>query len=454
MRDSEAAAVAAVRGRRPMLSRLRIGPKLLLAPALVLALLVVSSCAAYWAMLRQNQSLETIVQVRAARIREAGELVTEAQAAHARSYQLLTWISASVSAPRIATLEADIHRRHAALARRFVQLAARSVAGSAERRLLEQAEAAHALHVKAVREVIDLAGGDQSVAASAMVKAEHAFEREALRLAALAAHEQQQSEAAARRAAAEFGLIRMLMPALVALSILLSLWITLAVRRALLREVRGIGESALELASGNLTVRTRDYGRDEISDTSRTLDASIRTLNGTLKEILASARLIDSASRQIAMGNSQLSECAGRRATSFEPTRATMEQLSAMVSKNAGYASAARRLVAGMLSLPGAGAHEGDMQGVLRQLSDILSQIGDASAEQAIGISDVSCAIVQMDHITQENTSLVEAAAAAAARLQAQAASLSQAVAAFKLDEGAGPVEAGRPRLWLASRRE
>jgi methyl-accepting chemotaxis protein len=237
----------------------------------------------------------------------------------------------------------------------------------------------------------------------------------------------------------------------VALSVLLSLCITLAVRRALLREVRGIGESAHDLASGNLTVRARDYGRDEISDTSRTLDASIRTLNGTLKEILDSARSIDSASRQIALGNTQLSECAGRRATSFEPTRATMEQLSATVSQNALNATAARRLVAGILGLPG---EQLDMHAALRQVSDILSQIGDASAEQASGISDVSCAIVQMDHITQENTTLVEAAAAAAARLQAQAASLSQAVAAFKLDEGAAPVDAGKPRLWLASRRE
>ena len=64
-----------------------------------------------------------------------------------------------------------------------------------------------------------LAGGDQSVAANAMVKAEQAFERESLRLASLAAHEQAQSVAASRRAAAEFRLIRLLMPALVAASI-------------------------------------------------------------------------------------------------------------------------------------------------------------------------------------------------------------------------------------------
>ena len=535
-----------------LLTRLRIGPKLLLAPGLVLVLLIVSSCGAYWAMVRQNQWLDSIVEVRAARIKEATELVAEAQGAHARSYQLLTWISASVSAARIEALEADIHRRHAALERRFAQLAGRSAPGSVELRLLEQAEAAHAVYVRAVLEVIELAGGDQSVAANAMVKAEQAFERESMRLSALAGHEQKLSEAAARRAAADFSLIRVLMPSLVAASILLSLFITVAVRRSLLREVQGIGQSALDLASGNLTVRARHYGSDEISDTSRTLDASIRTLNHTLKDIADSARSIDSASREIAMGNARLSNRAGQQASSFEQTSATMEQLSATVSQNADNAQAAnrlaasassiamrggdviRRLVQAMAAIKGisrrsldiadviehlaartstlalnaavaaarageqgagfaaaasevrqlarqmgaaarqvrdlarqsvaqiddagaaaaeAGYSMADIVDSVRQVGDMISQISDASAEQASGMSDVSCAIVQMDHMTQQNSALVQEAAAAAASLQSQAFSLSQAVAAFKLDEG-GPVAEVKPRLWLASNRE
>ncbi|UUZ48434.1 hypothetical protein LP420_37565 [Massilia sp. B-10] len=56
----------------------------MLAPALVLLLLVASSGGAYWALVRQNASLESIVQVRAARIRDATELVADAQSVHAR----------------------------------------------------------------------------------------------------------------------------------------------------------------------------------------------------------------------------------------------------------------------------------------------------------------------------------------------------------------------------------
>jgi methyl-accepting chemotaxis protein len=85
----------------------------------------------------------------------------------------------------------------------------------------------------------------------------------------------------------------------------------------------------------------------------------------------------------------------------------------------------------------------------------MISQISDASARQASGISDVNCAIVQMDHMTQQNSALVEQAAAAAGSLQDQALSLSRAVASFKLDENVPPAppKGGKPKLTLASKR-
>jgi len=71
-----------------MLARLKIGPKLLLAPAVVLVLLVLLSTGGYYAMVRQNASLEVIVNQRANHMRAASELVAGAQRGHAQVYQL------------------------------------------------------------------------------------------------------------------------------------------------------------------------------------------------------------------------------------------------------------------------------------------------------------------------------------------------------------------------------
>jgi methyl-accepting chemotaxis protein len=543
-----------------MLAKLRIGPKLLLAPGVVLLLLIVLSCGAYYAMVRQNHSLETIVQQRAAHLRDTADLVASAHHAHTEMYQLLTWISASFSAARVDALIRDIHQRHSAIERRFSNLTMVTAAGSAERRFIEQAETAHGAYVKAILDVIELSQADQSMSANAMSKAERAFDVVALRLGELSRLEQELSEQASNSAAADFRTISTLMPLVIALSIVLSLAITMAVRRALLREVTDIGDAAIDLASGNLMVRPRTYGKDEISETSRVLDTSIRNLNATLKGILDSARSIDSASREMAQGNADLSSRTEAQACSLQQTACSMEELTAVLSQTASSAQAANRIaenassvalrggdvvgkllstmasikgssgkvveIAGVIdclanqtnilalnaaveaaragehgrgfatvatevrmlaqqsataareirelialsvaeidggseSVAEAGHNMADIASSVQQVGHIISQISHASAEQATGIFEVSQAIVQMDQMTQQNSTLVTEAAAAAESLQRQAVSLARAVAGFNLDEATllplPPVRVGangrRNHLRLASKR-
>lgn len=89
----------------------------------------------------------------------------------------------------------------------------------------------------------------------------------------------------------------------------------------------------------------------------------------------------------------------------------------------------------------------------VRRVSDIISEITAAGAEQSSGIDQINTAIIQMDQVTQQNAALVEEAAAAAGALQEQAANLSRIVGVFKLEHGqmqeqkipAKPVTTGNP---------
>ena len=238
-----------------MLSKLRIGPKLLLAPGVVLILLLVLSAGAYFGIVRQNQSLENMVQQRAARLKAAADLVAGANRAHTEIYQLLTWINAGFAQTRIDALVRGMQARHAALDRQFAQLEMATQSDPAERRFVVQSQAAHALYVKATAEVIEIAMADQSIAANAMQKAERAFDVVAQRLEELSKLEQSLSERAYGEAEDDFTSLSIWMPAMVALSIALSLLVTMAVRNAMLREVREIGAAAVDLAEGNLTVQ-------------------------------------------------------------------------------------------------------------------------------------------------------------------------------------------------------
>jgi methyl-accepting chemotaxis protein len=87
----------------------------------------------------------------------------------------------------------------------------------------------------------------------------------------------------------------------------------------------------------------------------------------------------------------------------------------------------------------------------VRRVTDIVSEISAASAEQSTGIAQVNQAIVQMDDATQQNAALVEEAAAATESLQEQAATLVALVGAFRLERETAPV--ALPRLALAAPR-
>jgi methyl-accepting chemotaxis protein len=384
-----------------MLSRLRLGPKLLLAPAVVLILLIALSSGAYYALVQQNQSLENIVQQRAGRTKAATDLVISANRAHTEIYQLLTWINASFSQARLDALVLKIQAHHVGLDKRYNELLAATQPGGAERQFIEQSQAAHKVYMHAISDVIELSMADRSIAANAMLKSERAFDVVALRLGELSKLEQQLSEKAYRDAEAQFKLLSILLPSVVVLSIALSLLVTMAVRNSLLREVREIGAAALGLGQGNLMVRSREYGNDEIGDTSRALDHSIRHLNTTLSTILNSAKSIDDASRDILQGSVALTSRAEAQASSIEETTASMHALAATLNQTAGNAQVANqlalcaasfafkggsvveRLVVAMDSIRGSSRKVGEIVGVIDALSSQTNALAMNAATEA-----------------------------------------------------------------------
>ncbi|EKS5667885.1 Tar ligand binding domain-containing protein [Salmonella enterica] len=82
-----------------------------------------------------------------------------------------------------------------------------------------------------------------------------------------------------------------------------------------------------------------------------------------------------------------------------------------------------------------AGSTMDEIVDAVKRVTDIMLDIAAASDEQSRGIVQVSQAISEMDKVTQQNASLVEEASAAAASLEEQAARLTQAVDAFRLQD-------------------
>jgi len=89
----------------------------------------------------------------------------------------------------------------------------------------------------------------------------------------------------------------------------------------------------------------------------------------------------------------------------------------------------------------------------VQRVTDIMSEITAASAEQSSGINQVNDAVNHMDEVTQQNAALVEEAAAAAESLVEQASNLMDTVNRFKVRGGATQAtRSAAPRVAVASR--
>jgi methyl-accepting chemotaxis protein len=388
-----------------MLNKLRIGPKLLLAPCLVLLLLIVTAGAAHIGMVRQNAALENLVQVRAARLRTAADISGEARYAHAHIYQLLAWINGSFAPARLEALGEQIRTSHAGIEQQLATLnGPHAQAGDQERRIVEQSLLSLAAYRKAVLETMEMAQMDQSIATNSMARAEKQFLLLNEQLSRLSALQKQLSEQAHAQAKSDFRALSTSMTAMVLLSVALSAGVTMMVRGAMLRDIRAIADVVVALAAGRLATGRSNTGRDEIADTARMLDQTMHNLTQTLTAILASVRSIDTAAHEIASGNLDLSTRTEMQASSLEQTASAMDSLTQAVQQNAASARQACALAAGATELAQTGG------AAVRQAVQTMTSIR-ASARQVVDIIGVIDGIAFQTNILALNAA-VEAARA------------------------------------------
>ncbi|EPZ3152359.1 methyl-accepting chemotaxis protein [Shigella dysenteriae] len=91
------------------------------------------------------------------------------------------------------------------------------------------------------------------------------------------------------------------------------------------------------------------------------------------------------------------------------------------------------RVDTGSVLVESAGETMNNIVNAVTRVTDIMGEIASASDEQSRGIVQVALAVSEMDRVTQQNASLVQESAAAAAALEEQASRLTQAVSAFRL---------------------
>jgi methyl-accepting chemotaxis protein len=198
------------------------------------------------------------------------------------------------------------------------------------------------------------------------------------------------------------------------------------------REASRLADSAAEVAGrgGEVVARVVDT-MASINDSSSKIVDIIGVIDGIAFQtnILALNAAVEAA-RAGEQGRG-FAVVAGEVRTLAQRSAAAAKEIKALIGDSVARVDDGAKLVAE------AGATMQEIVASVNKVSTMIGAISSATREQGEGIEHINQAIAQMDHVTQQNASLVEEAAAASEAMQEQAAKLAQVVSVFRIETSA-----------------
>ncbi|MBA3902833.1 MAG: methyl-accepting chemotaxis protein [Rhodocyclaceae bacterium] len=314
------------------LARLSIGAKLMLAPILVLALLLLVAIASYLGLQQQQAALDNIFQVRFQNFRLVAEASDDAQGVYGGTFQLISSASSNFPKPRLDALIKELNARLKKIDERLSEVEKSSGLDDSEKAALAKVAKSFAGYRKSTADVLDIAVEDYVSATSVMSIASTEFENLNQQFKDLIQIEQKLSSDAYERAAQTSGLVVKMLAIAVLLSIAVALLVSFLVRKSIVTAVERIKSAAMELKTGDLTRRVDSSGADEIAQTASAFNELIQSFQNTVRQVHASAQAVSQSSKELSASTRVVSDGSSRQADAASAVAATMEEMTVSIS--------------------------------------------------------------------------------------------------------------------------
>tara|TARA_R110000850_G_scaffold276258_1_gene417889 strand:- start:9879 stop:11528 length:1650 start_codon:yes stop_codon:yes gene_type:complete len=315
-----------------LLSRLSMGAKLILAPALIVMLLVAISLVAYDGLSRQQKVLQQIDQVRIGQYQLALDISAASQAAMVGSYAAVVQLiqaQGNVSQEEMQFYVEDM-RASVSDMRASILLGLERTAELSENEhvsfttLSEQSEA-FAVGVGELASAV-LENPYQAPSQLGYVRADY---NRMLGLLNIFMQEQKElSSLSFNDANATAQSVTQALVVAVVIAFLLALMVGLLMRHQVLRSIRGIERAAVKLRDGDLTHRVAVIGKDEIAQTAIAFNALIESLQSAVKRVTSVAGSVGASADELVVTSNQVAQGANEQASAATQTSATVEQMS------------------------------------------------------------------------------------------------------------------------------
>ncbi len=356
------------------IGNLKMMAKILVAPLLAIAMLVLFGAASYVGLATQKGALNEIFNHRFKSYQLSAGLANELTDVHMNTYRLLSWETARFDRAKIDKLgkeQLDTLRRSVETVK---QAAASSGNTAEEKKIYEEMARELGEYQKAVVSAIDLSSSDLNFATMFMAKADEEFTGIDKATHELLELETRLSQEAYAGALKTFARVLSVMALILLGAIALSLVASVVIARGIKRAIGDGVEVARGLAAGDVAVSIEASGRDEIgmlmaamkemvesvktkaavaqniaagdlnvtvdilSDRDvlgKSLQSMVEKLRTVVADVKMSADNVASGSQQLSSGAEQLSQGTTEQAASAEEASSSIEEMNATIRQNA-----------------------------------------------------------------------------------------------------------------------
>ena len=314
-------------------TNLGVGGKLLLSPIAVILLLLLLTVVAYKGLRSQQAALKDIAQVRFATYERVVGIGRDATSTYVGLFQLVVYFAGAKFPP--AKGDALENKIKDALTKATETLAALSqqvqVTAEEKASLIEGAAFVKD-YQGAILQAFQTAKADPDGASLFMTQADSKFELMNKKLEGLLALELQLSKRAFSEAEESSDQVVRTLIAVVIISIIAALTISIYVKHIILRPIHAIRTAAEQLRNGDLTHRVTVNSRDEIGQTATAFNDLIASFQNTVRQVLTSAGNLADAAPRLSSTAIELEESSSRQSDAAAETAATVEEMTANVA--------------------------------------------------------------------------------------------------------------------------
>ena len=316
-----------------LLLNLKLAKKVLIAPVVVIAFLLISGAVSYLSLSNQKSAIEEIFGTRFKSFQTSARLIKDVTSVHANLYKVISWATANYDAQKIDALgKEQIKSMQGAVATVTKVLQNKDLTPEVARSY-KTVLASLTAYQKDAFEAIDLASSDVNYATTYMEKAETQFQALYKHLNDLLELETKLGQVTYDSSLANFNVSLEVSGLVLVIAIVVSILLSLLVARLITAPVhKAIGVIG-KIAEGDLTQQIDLESSDEIGMLARSVD----TMRQKMGEAVGGS----------VVTSQNLSEAAAEQAASLEETSSSLEEMASMTKNNAASTAKANDLMNG-----------------------------------------------------------------------------------------------------------